>query len=292
MENGQGANRFIIEPPAVDAAITAIRFRAGALRPGEEQVAGGSALAAEAVAVLERPAVCDGDNAAAADALIRVEEAAAAEAARNTEQARVAAAESVAPVVVAAAGSPGVEVHASDAASLGSSPEVECNGGRVRTAVRTLESSVTAETVGVRYGQHDARRGRQFEREIEERRRRRARSASCVDDVVAGPSRSGGGDRRRGYHVDTAYTSTPAPVHTSQRPIPERREDYSSYGYLPQFCPPPSFPAEVLEMPYAGGEGRSGGSRRRRRSRERARVDERSVRPTDPRVRSRSPRRQ
>jgi hypothetical protein len=266
MENGQGANRFIIEPPAVDAAITAIRFRAGALRPGEEQVVGGSTLAAEAVAVPEGAGVCDGDNAAAADAVIRA--------------------------VAAAAGSPGVEVHASDAASLGSSPEVDCSRGRVRTAVRNLESSVTAETVGVRYGQHDARRGRQFEREIEERRRRRARSASCVDDVVAGPSRSEGVDRRRGHYVDLDHTLTPAPVHTSQRPIPERREDYSSYGYLPQFCPPPSFPAEVLEMPYAGGEGRSGVSRRRRRSRERARVDERSARPKDPRVRSRSPRRQ
>ena len=290
MENGQGANRFVVEPPAFDAAIAAVRLRDGALQPGEERIVGESRVAASTVAALEEEGARYSDNAAAADAVIRAEEAAAAEAARHAEQTRVAAAGSAAPVAAAVMESPGVEVHASDAASLGSSPEVGASQGRVRAAVRNLESSVTAETVGVRYGVHDARRGRQVEREIEERRRRRARSASCVDDIVAGPSRSGGGDLRRGHPVDSSRT--PAPLHSSQLPVPERREDYSHYGYLPRFCPPPTFPPEVLEVPHAGGSGRSGGGRRRRRSRERVRADDRLVRPRDPRVRSRSPRRQ
>ncbi len=295
MENRQSSNRFVVEPPAIEAAITGIQFRAGATRLDDEAVSGGTStsVSGAGVAVPEGADGGNADNAAEADALIRAEEAAAAEAAQAAEEAaRVAAEEAAAPAAVAGAGSPGVDVHASEA-SLCSSPEEALSGrGRVQAAIRDLESGVSSETVSVRYGLHDASRGRALEREIEQRRRRRARSASCVDDVGAGHSRDEVSDRRRGRRVEWSDTRTPAPLHASQYVVQERREDHDNRRYIPQFCPPPAFPTEVFGGYPAGGEGRSEDRRRRRRSRDRARCDDRSARPRDPRVRSRSPRRQ
>ena len=266
MENYQSSNRFVVEPAALGAAVAGLSY--GAARHGTARL---------------MPDVADpgsdGSAAAAADAIIRAEEEAAA-----AEAARVDAAgeEAVRP-----AAAPEVDVYASETNSLCSSPEEAANvPGRVRAAVRTLESGVSAETVAVRYGAHDTSRGRAMEREIEQRRRRRARSVSCLDDVEVGRAHEVAADHLRGRHERSDWR-TPAPLHRSQTERDRSgRSGSGGYGYIPQFCPPPAFPSGVLGSVHAGGEG--GVGRRRRRSRDRARDDSRATK----RPRSRSPRRQ
>ncbi len=299
MENRRSSNRFVVEPPAIEAAITGIQFCAGTARligevGGEGPSTSASGRGAVREATADHGAGEEMYGAAEADAIIRAEEAAAAEAARvaaeAAEAARVAAEAAVEPAAAADAGSPGVDVHASEESLCSSPEEAPTGSGRVRAAVRSLEAGVSSETVAVRYGIHDASRGRALERDIHERRRRRARSASCVEEFEAIRPRDGVSDRRRGRRVEWSDARTPAPLHSSQYVAHGRREDAGSRMYIPQFCPPPAFPTGLLGGASAGGEGRDEGRRRRRHSRDHARGDDRSTRPRD-RVRSRSPRR-
>ena len=270
MENRQSNNQYVVEPAELGAAVAGLSF--GAARHGTARLLPDMAERGD-----------DGSNAAAADAIIRAEEeAAAAEAALAT--AEVAVVEEAARPAGSAqpAAAEGVEVHASEG-SLCSSPEEVASGrGRVRAAVRNLESGVTSETVAVRYGVHDASRGRAMEREVEQRRSRRARSASCIEDVGAGRPRDGPVDPRRGRHEPSEW----------RRPVAlqvesSRVERPGGQGYIPQFCPPPAFPSGVLRSSPAGGGGRSRPRRRRRRSRDYTRDEDMAVK----RPRSRSPRR-
>ncbi len=83
MENRRSSNRFVVEPPAIEAAITGIQFRAGTARligevggEGPSALASGRGAAPEATA--DRGAGEEMDGAAEADAIICAEEAAAA----------------------------------------------------------------------------------------------------------------------------------------------------------------------------------------------------------------------
>jgi hypothetical protein len=270
MENHRSTDRYVVEPAEFGAAVAGLSL--GATRCGTARLEPEAGVAASV----------EGSNAAAADAVIREEEEAVAQevAWANVEAAAAAVEESARPAET-------LEVHASEASF--SSPEEATSGrGRVQAAVRTLESGVSAETVGVRYGVHDSSRGRAMEAEIEQRRRRRARSTSCIDDVGARRPREEAVGQERVRHRPDDWRA-PATVHHSQVMQADRgrMERPGGYGYIPQFCPPPAFPIGLLGSAPASGEGRDGARRRRRRSRERAREDDRVVR----RGKSRSPRR-
>ena len=287
MENRQGGNRFVVEPPALDAAITGIQFY-GPLRQIEAAGSGGSA----AVGVDDVAGSCD-DSAAAADALIRAEEA-EAEAARvsrvveeatgpstdaftmddvpsddeavggrgmtGTAKSTAAVEDRVesAAVTMAAASPDAVSVHASESSLDGSFSDDAAGrtgSGRVREAVRSLEAGVSSETVAVRYGADDVSRGRP-RGDSSGDRRRRARSASYVDgndrqakrmrDEAYGQRRV---DRRVVAREDRVAMDTSAPVRSSLVPR------YAG-EYVPQFCPPPPFPAGAVWGVAAGGESR------------------------------------
>jgi hypothetical protein len=271
MENHRSTDRYAVEPAEFGAAVAGLSL--GAARCGTARLEPEAGLAASV----------EGSNAAAADAVIRAEEeeAVAVEAAwANVEAAAAAVEEAARPADT-------LEVHASEASF--SSPEEATSGrGRVQAAVRNLESGVSAETVGVRYGAHDSSRGRAMEVEIEQRRRRRARSTSCIDDVGARRPLEEAVVQERVRHRPDDWRA-PASLHHSQvmQAGHGRMERPGGYGYIPQFCPPPAFPIGLLGSAPASGEGRDGARRRRRRSRERAREDDRVVR----RGKSRSPRR-
>ena len=89
MENRQSSNRFVVEPPAIEAAITGIQFHAGAMRLDDEAVSGGTSksVSGAGVAVPEGADGGNADNAVEVDALIRAEEAAAAREAAAAAQA-------------------------------------------------------------------------------------------------------------------------------------------------------------------------------------------------------------
>ena len=274
MENRQSNNQYVVEPAELGAAVAGLSF--GAARHGTARLLPDMAERGD-----------DGSNAAAADAIIRAEEeAAAAEAALATVEVAAAAVEVAATAVeeeaarraepAQPAAAEVVDVHASEG-SLCSSPEEAASGrGRVRAAVRNLESGVTSETVAVQYGIHDASRGR----EMAQRRNRRARSASCIEDAGAGRPLDGPVDARRGRPEPSEWRR-PVPLQVD----PGRVERPGGYGYIPQFCPPPAFPSGVLGSSPAGGGGRN--RPRRHRRRDRARDDDRAMRWP----RSRSPRR-
>ncbi len=182
MENHRSTDRYVVEPAEFGAAVAGLSL--GATRCGTARLEPEAGVAA----------LVEGSNAAAADAVIREEEEAVAQevAWANVEAAAAAVEESARPAET-------LEVHASEASF--SSPEEATRGrGRVQAAVRTLESGVSAETVGVRYGVHDSSRGRAMEAEIEQRRRRRARSTSCIDDVGARRPREEAVGQERARH--------------------------------------------------------------------------------------------
>jgi hypothetical protein len=314
MENRQGANRFVVEPPALDAAITGIQFRPGALRQIDAAGSGGSASVG-----LDGAAGCCNDNAAAADALIRAEEveAEAARVARVVEEATgpstdaftmddvqsddeavggrgmkgtaKSATKSTAAVedrvesaaATMAATSPGaVSVHASES-SLGDSSSDDAasrsGSGRVREAVRSLEAGVSSETVAVRYGADDVSQGRP-RGDSSGDRRRRARSASYVD----------GNDRRDKRMRDEAYgqrrgdrrvvTREDRFAMDTSAPLHSSQVPRYEGEYVPQFCPPPPFPTGS-DWGVAAGGGSRGAERSHvggRAARPAHRSDERS----------------
>jgi hypothetical protein len=277
----------VVEPPALDAAITGIQFY-GPLRQIEAAGSGGSA----AVGVADVADSCD-DSAAAADALIRAEEA-EAEAARVSRVVEEATGPSTDAFTMddvpsddeavggrgmmgtaksPAAGEDRVEsnavsVHASESSLDGSFSDDAAGrtgSGRVREAVRSLEAGVSSETVAVHYGADDVSRGRP-RGDSSGDRRRRARSASYVDvndrlrDEAYGQRRV---DRRVVAREDRVAVDTSAPARSSLVPR------YAG-EYVPQFCPPPPFPAGAVWGVAAGGESRGA---------ERSHVGERAARP-------------